>query len=152
MYTNLLHSYPRTYILYFAIHSSRHAGCRNFFPSHVYCSIFLSSPRPTVSRPQAVRPRFAAERLPSTFAINLLPVVYLALPVCVFPPLQDIVDTHPGLTFLKDAPEFHSRYITTVNCTVYITPVCLSPNAEPLPLLLFWPLREWCDSRGQLIA
>ncbi|CAB1327822.1 unnamed protein product [Coregonus sp. 'balchen'] len=26
----------------------------------------------------------------------------------------DIVDTHPGLTFLKDAPEFHSRYITTV--------------------------------------
>ncbi|KAM7376146.1 hypothetical protein PAMP_005891 [Pampus punctatissimus] len=27
---------------------------------------------------------------------------------------KDIVDTHPGLTFLKDAPEFHSRYITTV--------------------------------------
>ncbi|RXN30717.1 serine threonine- phosphatase 2A regulatory subunit B subunit alpha isoform X2 [Labeo rohita] len=26
---------------------------------------------------------------------------------------KDIVDTHPGLTFLKDAPEFHSRYITT---------------------------------------
>ena len=24
------------------------------------------------------------------------------------------MDTHPGLTFLKDAPEFHSRYITTV--------------------------------------
>ncbi|XP_043926734.1 serine/threonine-protein phosphatase 2A regulatory subunit B'' subunit alpha-like [Protopterus annectens] len=30
------------------------------------------------------------------------------------PLLQDVVDTHPGLTFLKDAPEFHSRYITTV--------------------------------------
>uniref|UniRef100_A0A8D3AXY6 Protein phosphatase 2, regulatory subunit B'', alpha n=1 Tax=Scophthalmus maximus TaxID=52904 RepID=A0A8D3AXY6_SCOMX len=30
------------------------------------------------------------------------------------PLMQDIVDTHPGLTFLKDAPEFHSRYITTV--------------------------------------
>ena len=29
--------------------------------------------------------------------------------------VQDIVDTHPGLTFLKDAPEFHSRYITTVS-------------------------------------
>lgn len=28
---------------------------------------------------------------------------------------QDIVDTHPGLTFLKEAPEFHSRYITTVS-------------------------------------
>lgn len=27
---------------------------------------------------------------------------------------QDVVETHPGLTFLKDAPEFHSRYITTV--------------------------------------
>lgn len=25
------------------------------------------------------------------------------------------MDTHPGLTFLKDAPEFHSRYITTVS-------------------------------------
>ncbi|POI35657.1 hypothetical protein CIB84_000590 [Bambusicola thoracicus] len=29
------------------------------------------------------------------------------------PLLQDVVETHPGLTFLKDAPEFHSRYITT---------------------------------------
>uniref|UniRef100_A0A4W5P9L8 Protein phosphatase 2, regulatory subunit B'', alpha n=3 Tax=Salmoninae TaxID=504568 RepID=A0A4W5P9L8_9TELE len=45
----------------------------------------------------------------------------LAKPGCTYldqedfiPLLQDIVDTHPGLTFLKDAPEFHSRYITTV--------------------------------------
>ncbi|KAM4542563.1 serine/threonine-protein phosphatase 2A regulatory subunit B'' subunit alpha isoform 2-T2 [Odontesthes bonariensis] len=45
----------------------------------------------------------------------------LAKPGCSYleqedfiPLLQDIVDTHPGLTFLKDAPEFHSRYITTV--------------------------------------
>ncbi|XP_062295719.1 serine/threonine-protein phosphatase 2A regulatory subunit B'' subunit alpha isoform X1 [Scomber scombrus] len=45
----------------------------------------------------------------------------LAKPGCKYleqedfiPLLQDIVDTHPGLTFLKDAPEFHSRYITTV--------------------------------------
>jgi len=28
--------------------------------------------------------------------------------------LQDVVDTHPGLTFLQDAPEFHSRYVQTV--------------------------------------
>ncbi|XP_020569451.1 serine/threonine-protein phosphatase 2A regulatory subunit B'' subunit alpha isoform X1 [Oryzias latipes] len=35
------------------------------------------------------------------------------------PLLQDIVDTHPGLTFLKDAPEFHSRYITTVIQRIY---------------------------------
>uniref|UniRef100_A0A8B9K1W3 Protein phosphatase 2, regulatory subunit B'', alpha n=1 Tax=Astyanax mexicanus TaxID=7994 RepID=A0A8B9K1W3_ASTMX len=48
-------------------------------------------------------------------------VYLLAKPGCNYleqedfiPLLQDIVDTHPGLTFLKDAPEFHSRYITTV--------------------------------------
>ncbi|CAL1575667.1 unnamed protein product [Knipowitschia caucasica] len=50
----------------------------------------------------------------------------LAKPGCNFleqedfiPLLQDIVDTHPGLTFLKDAPEFHSRYITTVIQRIY---------------------------------
>lgn len=28
---------------------------------------------------------------------------------------QDVVNTHPGLSFLKEASEFHSRYITTVS-------------------------------------
>ncbi|XP_060624041.2 serine/threonine-protein phosphatase 2A regulatory subunit B'' subunit alpha isoform X2 [Anolis sagrei] len=37
------------------------------------------------------------------------------------PLLQDIVETHPGLTFLKDAPEFHSRYITTVIQRIFYT-------------------------------
>ncbi|KAG7487385.1 hypothetical protein MATL_G00022700 [Megalops atlanticus] len=37
------------------------------------------------------------------------------------PLLQDIVDTHPGLSFLKDAPEFHSRYITTVIQRIFYT-------------------------------
>ncbi|XP_061321255.1 serine/threonine-protein phosphatase 2A regulatory subunit B'' subunit alpha isoform X2 [Pezoporus flaviventris] len=37
------------------------------------------------------------------------------------PLLQDVVETHPGLTFLKDAPEFHSRYITTVIQRVFYT-------------------------------
>ncbi|XP_030212043.1 serine/threonine-protein phosphatase 2A regulatory subunit B'' subunit alpha isoform X1 [Gadus morhua] len=48
-------------------------------------------------------------------------ICLLAKPSCSYleqedfiPLMQDIVDTHPGLTFLKDAPEFHSRYITTV--------------------------------------
>ncbi|XP_032081001.1 serine/threonine-protein phosphatase 2A regulatory subunit B'' subunit alpha isoform X2 [Thamnophis elegans] len=48
-------------------------------------------------------------------------ICLLAKPNCNYleqedfiPILQDIVETHPGLTFLKDAPEFHSRYITTV--------------------------------------
>lgn len=30
-------------------------------------------------------------------------------------PPQDVVNTHPGLAFLKEAAEFHSRYITTVS-------------------------------------
>ncbi|NXH17699.1 P2R3A phosphatase, partial [Bucco capensis] len=37
------------------------------------------------------------------------------------PLLQDVVETHPGLTFLKDAPEFHSRYITTVIQRIFYT-------------------------------
>nr|XP_019822122.1 PREDICTED: serine/threonine-protein phosphatase 2A regulatory subunit B'' subunit alpha [Bos indicus] len=48
-------------------------------------------------------------------------ICLLAKPSCssleqddFIPLLQDVVDTHPGLTFLKDAPEFHSRYITTL--------------------------------------
>lgn len=28
--------------------------------------------------------------------------------------VQDIIDTHPGLKFLREAREFHSRYIKTV--------------------------------------
>ncbi|GLD47869.1 serine/threonine-protein phosphatase 2A regulatory subunit B'' subunit alpha-like protein [Lates japonicus] len=53
-------------------------------------------------------------------------IYLLAKPGCNYleqedfiPLLQDIVDTHTGLTFLKDAPEFHSRYITTVIQRIY---------------------------------
>ncbi|KAM4796566.1 serine/threonine-protein phosphatase 2A regulatory subunit B'' subunit beta isoform 1-T1 [Rhinophrynus dorsalis] len=45
----------------------------------------------------------------------------LAKPGCAYleqedfiPFLQDVVNTHPHLTFLREASEFHSRYITTV--------------------------------------
>ncbi|KAJ8409608.1 hypothetical protein AAFF_G00230090 [Aldrovandia affinis] len=55
-------------------------------------------------------------------------IYLLAKPSCSYleqedfiPLLQDIVDTHPGLTFLKDAPEFHSRYITTVIQRIFYT-------------------------------
>lgn len=34
------------------------------------------------------------------------------------PLLQDIVDTHPGLKFLHDHKEFHSRYIKTVSLNI----------------------------------
>ncbi|XP_002166391.3 serine/threonine-protein phosphatase 2A regulatory subunit B'' subunit beta isoform X1 [Hydra vulgaris] len=33
--------------------------------------------------------------------------------------LQDIINTHPGLQFLQEAPEFHSRYITTVIARIF---------------------------------
>ncbi|XP_072263711.1 serine/threonine-protein phosphatase 2A regulatory subunit B'' subunit alpha isoform X2 [Pyxicephalus adspersus] len=55
-------------------------------------------------------------------------IYFLAKPGCSYleqedfiPLLQDIVDTHPGLTFLKEAPEFHSRYITTVIQRIFYT-------------------------------
>lgn len=34
------------------------------------------------------------------------------------PLVQDVVDTHPGLVFLKQATEFHSRYILTVSIQI----------------------------------
>ncbi|XP_077002574.1 serine/threonine-protein phosphatase 2A regulatory subunit B'' subunit beta-like isoform X1 [Tamandua tetradactyla] len=37
------------------------------------------------------------------------------------PFVQDVVNTHPGLSFLKEAPEFHSRYITTVIQRIFYT-------------------------------
>lgn len=33
--------------------------------------------------------------------------------------LQDVIDTHPGLLFLKEAEEFHSRYIHTVIARIF---------------------------------
>lgn len=33
--------------------------------------------------------------------------------------VQDVVDTHPGLTFLKEAAEFHSRYVHTVIARIF---------------------------------
>lgn len=36
------------------------------------------------------------------------------IPEDLIPLVQDVVETHPGLTFLKEATEFHSRYVHTV--------------------------------------
>lgn len=33
--------------------------------------------------------------------------------------VQDVVDTHPGLAFLKEAAEFHSRYVHTVIARIF---------------------------------
>lgn len=46
--------------------------------------------------------------------------------VCLVSRAQDVVNTHPGLAFLKEASEFHSRYITTVSTrTQSAAPGCL---------------------------
>lgn len=37
------------------------------------------------------------------------------------PLVCDIVDSHPGLLFLKEAPEFHSRYVNTVMARIFYT-------------------------------
>jgi len=40
-------------------------------------------------------------------------------PEDLVPLVQDIVDTHPGLLFLKEATEFHSRYVHTVIARIF---------------------------------
>ena len=55
------------------------------------------------------------------------------------PLVQDVVDTHPGLGFLKEATEFHSRYVHTVSikklrfsdifCFYCCGRICLAGNA-----------------------
>jgi serine/threonine-protein phosphatase 2A regulatory subunit B'' len=37
------------------------------------------------------------------------------------PLIQDIVDSHPGLGFLKEATEFHSRYVHTVIARIFFS-------------------------------
>lgn len=42
------------------------------------------------------------------------------IPEDFVPMIQDVINTHPGLSFLKDAYEFHSRYVHTV-CLSYLS-------------------------------
>lgn len=41
------------------------------------------------------------------------------LPEDMAPMIQDVVDSHPGLAFLKEAAEFHSRYVHTVIARIF---------------------------------
>lgn len=43
------------------------------------------------------------------------------LPEDLITMVQDVVDTHPGLAFLKEAAEFHSRYVHTVIARIFYT-------------------------------
>ncbi|XP_067668923.1 serine/threonine-protein phosphatase 2A regulatory subunit B'' subunit beta-like isoform X1 [Haliotis asinina] len=55
-------------------------------------------------------------------------VKLLAKPNCNYiddedlvPLVQDVVESHPGLSFLQEAPEFHSRYINTVIARMFFS-------------------------------
>ncbi|VCX38563.1 unnamed protein product [Gulo gulo] len=54
------------------------------------------------------------------------------------PFLQDVVNTHPGLAFLKEASEFHSRYITTghLGGPTHRTPSCRDTRGSCVGLVL----------------
>lgn len=65
------------------------------------------------------------------------------------PRVQDVVNTHPGLAFLKEASEFHSRYITTVSTQPPLAPGPIPagsawrpsfPGAVALPVLSSSPV------------
>lgn len=43
------------------------------------------------------------------------------LPEDFIPMIQDVINCHPGLLFLKHAFEFHSRYVHTVIARIYYT-------------------------------
>lgn len=53
---------------------------------------------------------------------------------------QDVVNSHAGLAFLKDAPDFHSRYITTVRCqnTIYSTLLLQHCKLWHIKMALHW--------------
>jgi len=50
------------------------------------------------------------------------------------PLIMDVVDTHPGLEFLRSAPEFHSRYVTTLVARLFY---CVSAWDQRLTLSKF---------------
>nr|CAG4647646.1 EOG090X00JH [Moina brachiata]SVE92839.1 EOG090X00JH [Moina brachiata] len=50
---------------------------------------------------------------------NVSPGRAFLVPEDFVPLIQDVVDTHPGLTFLKEAAEFHSRYVHTVIARIF---------------------------------
>ena len=54
------------------------------------------------------------------YIILLLNIVYVFWTVLLFYS-QDIVEGHPGLSFLREAPEFHTRYINTVSVDTSLT-------------------------------
>jgi hypothetical protein len=58
------------------------------------------------------------------------------LPEDFVPLIQDIVDTHPGLGFLKEATEFHSRYVHTVSAAS-LPLFFLGESGIPLPIYVY---------------
>ena len=54
-------------------------------------------------------------------AIRNQPVRKYIVPEDLVILIQDVVDSHPGLGFLKEATEFHSRYVHTVSEYLYLS-------------------------------
>ena len=52
-------------------------------------------------------------------AIRNQPVRKYIVPEDLVILIQDVVDSHPGLGFLKEATEFHSRYVHTVSINLF---------------------------------
>ena len=46
------------------------------------------------------------------------------VPADIEPLVMDIVSTHPGLEFLRSAPEFHSRYVITLGTVFQLQLIC----------------------------
>lgn len=79
-------------------------GCGRMSPRACGCARSVCARQPREQRPGAQwRACCAQPRQPPR------------VPSCAPSPVQDVVNTHPGLAFLKEASEFHSRYITTVS-------------------------------------
>nr|CAG4640610.1 EOG090X00JH [Eulimnadia texana] len=58
-------------------------------------------------------------RLPKVDGVSPVIARTYLVPEDFVPLIQDVVDTHPGLTFLKEASEFHSRYVQTVIARIF---------------------------------
>ena len=63
---------------------------------------------------------------------------FYLIPEDFVPIVQDVVDTHPGLTFLKEAAEFHSRYVHTVTLPIIIIRSGIISNVSFVCVLNRW--------------
>jgi len=97
------------------------------YPLYWKCPVFLSAGGEKVETISLVQLTKAWRRLVQTCHDDAAQFIafltqasrnYL-VPEDFVPLIQDVVDTHPGLLFLKEATEFHSRYVHTVIARIF---------------------------------